>query len=401
MVVRKWIALGLLALMLVATGAAAQGTAWFSAVMDGDIVVYDSAGNGTLYDLPFSYIGQQVWNAAGDKIAVIGSVEGFFELWLIDLAAGNSYQVSGGIEPFPPLFNSTGDLLFVLPPEAPDFSGNTPYTVRLMLITPQQGAQPAQIGSFIWQVGCGGGSPFPADAVYGLEAGFMGNQLALIETPYGYLYSNSCAGIGYGLLNPVTGEDLTIPGSEDMFRAAISPDGTQLYAVYLNTNDAQRAFPILVRVDLSTLTMTQIPTSAQPDQIAVGVDGAVFYSSRVESGDLLEGLTAEERTRVIDSIGLSADYPIPSYTVSIHRVDPVTNAESLVYQGEGFAVGRMAAVDADTLMFSVIANQDAFVTALAQGNPFTGVIPVSVYTAETSGAGAVLVGQDVRQFAAP
>ncbi len=395
------LAVVLLALLALAISAAAQtGIGMlYSAVTEGGIVVYDETGSSTMYALPLTYVVDQVWNPAGDKIAVVGSVDASFQVWVIDLAAGSAYPVASGVEPFAPLFNSAGDLLFVAPPENPDFSGSAPYTVRLMLVTPQADAQPAQIASFAWQVGCGGGSPFPADAVYSTEAGFFGNALALMETPYGYLYSRSCAGVGYGLINPATGEDLPIPNSDDMFRAALSLDGTQLYALYLNPNDANRARPILVHVDLSTLTMTEIPTSGIPDQITVGTDGAVFYSSRVESGDLLAGLTPEERTRVSDAIGLSPDYPIPSYTVSIHRVDPVTQAETLVYTGEGYAVGRMTALDADSILFSVIGNQQAFVTEIAQTGAFTGTIPVAVYTINTDDSGFMLIGEDVRQFA--
>lgn len=391
----------LLALLTLAISAAAQTGVGvrISAVTEGGIIVYDETGNSTMYALPLTYVLDQVWNPAGDKIAVVGSVDANFQVWVIDLAASSAYPIANGVEPFPPLFNSAGDLLFVAPPETLPTSMETPYTVRLMLVTPQADAQPAQIASFAWQVGCGGGSPFPADAAYSTEAGFFGNALALMETPYGYLYSTSCAGVGYGLINPATGEDLPIPNSDNMFRAALSPDGTQLYALYLSPNDANRARPILVRVDLSTLTMTELTTSAIPDQIAVGVDGAVFVSSRVESGDLLAGLTAEERTRITDAIGLSPDYPIPSYTVSIHRIDPVTQAETLVYTGDGYAVGRMTALDADSLLFSVIANQQAFVAEIAQTGAFTGTIPVAVYALNTDGTGLTLIGENVRQFA--
>lgn len=398
------LAVVLLALLALAISTAAQTGIGVrvSAVTEGGIVVYDETGSSTMYALPLTYILDQVWNPAGDKIAVIGSMDADFQVWVIDLAAISAYPIASGVEPFPPLFNSAGDLLFVAPPESLPTSMETPYTVRLMLVTPQADAQPAQIASFAWQVGCGGGSPFPADAAYSTEAGFFGNALALMETPYGYLYSTSCAGVGYGLINPATGEDLPIPNSDNMFRAALSLDGTQLYALYLNPNDANRARPILVRVDLSTLTMTEISTTAMPDQITVGVDGAVFYSSRVESGDLLAGLTVEERARAIEGIGLPADannVTVPSYTVSIYRVDPVTQAEALVYTGEGYAVGRMTALDADSILFSVIGNQQAFVTEIVQTGAFTGTIPVTVYAMNTDGTGLALIGENMKQFA--
>ena len=104
-------------------------------------------------------------------------------------------------------------------------------------------------GSFVQGVGCGGGSPDPADHIYKMEAGYDGNGLTLAWMPQGVVYSTTCNGIGLALAN-TTGQVLWNVGN--LSRAAISPDRTRAVAIQ-GGNGQQTTVALL---DLATGNVT-------------------------------------------------------------------------------------------------------------------------------------------------
>ncbi|MFW5772594.1 MAG: hypothetical protein ACOCZH_04645 [Phototrophicaceae bacterium] len=258
----------------------------------------------------------------------------------------------------PPTFSADGSRVIyaIESPDAITQGGDgiprMPMRVVSQELRPDAPTEP--LGTFDFGVGCGGGSPFPMDAIYNMEAGFGGRALTLVRTEFGILHSLDCAGGGLGLLDLDTGESATL--AADVSRVRLSPDGRQAAAVRGGS---------LVIFNLANRDNRSIGVSVAPDQIAWGDNSTIFYSVRTLVGAPLP-LSSEEAQALAANLGLSADN-IPQYNVAIYRVDLGSGQDSSVYNGPGWAVGRMFASQG-SLYFSVIPNGEGWVEAIASGS---------------------------------
>ncbi|TVR20623.1 MAG: hypothetical protein EA396_10175 [Anaerolineaceae bacterium] len=217
------------------------------------------------------------------------------------------------------------------------------------------------LGEVMVGVGCGGGSPFPMDAVYNKEAGFGGRGLIMADTPHGLLYSMSCTGIGLGVFDTASGESRGL--GDGLSRPQLSPDGGRVLA-------SDELGGGLVILNLADGGQQTVGTSAPVDQIAWNTDGgAIFYSTRTLSAEALP-LSAEEAGAVANALGLPPD-GVPQYQVSVRRLDPASGAESVIFSEPAWAIGRMTGAGG-AVFFSVISNGETWVEALANGtvDPF-------------------------------
>lgn len=216
------------------------------------------------------------------------------------------------------------------------------------------------IGTVMFGVGCGGGSPYPGDAVYNWEAGFMGRSSVFALTPYGLVYSTNCTGSGLALLDLQTGISTEL--GTDLSRASVSPNGERLVAVQDNFEDPV-AGDVLTVVDLATLTLTPLGTFAAPDQVAWGADDVIYYSTRSEGGLAVPGSDSE-----VFATTLGIPEGIPSYNLSVHRVDLTQTTDAEIWVGTGWAVPRLFATPAgDALYFNVIPTGEDWVQAVNNG----------------------------------
>ena len=354
----------LLVMMLALMGsgvASAQGDLPpLAAVTNEQLMLYGFSGGPRVVaqegGAPFTNL---VWSPDGPHLAFLTYGDGGgWRLMLSDSGGSAPVVLSSSASYLPPTFTADGSRVIYALESQPDAIAQgadgiprTPMRIVSQELRPDAPAEP--LGTFEFGVGCGGGSPFPMDAIYNMEAGFGGRGLTLVRTDFGILHSLDCAGGGLGLLNPDTGESVTL--AADVSRVRVSPDGRQAAAVRGGS---------LVIFDLASQGSRSIGVSTAPDQIAWGDNNTIFYSVRTLVGAPLP-LSGEEAQALAANIGLSAN-DIPQYNVTIYRVDAGSGQDTPVYDGPGWAVGRMFA-SRGSLYFSVIPNGEGWVEAIASG----------------------------------
>ncbi len=375
----------------------------FAGISDGTLTLYGVGANPIPVNNPANTgITSLVWSPDGSKLAYL----------LTDENYQTQLMVTGGSEPvrldagmieggFPVTFTDDGLILYVgsRALNGPDMSD---YHADVKRIAPEASAKPETLGNFAMHIGCGGGSPLPGDWRYWEETGFGGNFLTLEMTDFGLLHSTRCEGVGLALLDLQTGEDKLIAPElaensewmEGYSRAALSPDGTQVAALYIRY-DEPMPIRTLAIIDLATLSITNIETADNPDQITWGSDGTIFYSVISFKVNVVDALTDAEKEKLSETNTLD----IPGNEVFIHRINPANSEAQVIYDGYGYAIGRMAVTaNGESLIFSQVANQDAWIKAIADGTldvvlDSTGeaqraLVPVSLYqiTLESGGA---------------
>lgn len=354
----------------------------FAAVAGGQLSIYTADGTATVNNPTNRGVSNLVWSPDGSKLAYILADENFqARVMVADAAGGDPAMLETGplAAGFPLAFTPDGDLLFAAHADViPQANQGVLTTVNR--IKPEAGAVPQVIGSFPFGVGCGGGSSIPADWQYWGETGFGGNYLTLAWTDYGLLYSTTCAGSGLALLDLTTGESRQVAGETlsaqgpsvvGIGRAALAPDGRLVAAVRTRYSEPNLIRSLAV-VDLATGTVTDVSTAFEPDQVAWGPDGSVFYSARQRAGDLTGSLTPDERATVATALGYvqpSDMESLPAYQAAVYRMNLATGEETPVYQAPAYAVGRMAlAADGRHLYVSLVANLDGWIRGLLDGS---------------------------------
>jgi hypothetical protein len=303
------------------------------------------------------------WNNDGTKVVYIAYnyVEQFVStLNVYDIQSNTSFVLANNPEAgFNVNITSNDEALFALI-SAP---GSDPTTYELSFFTSAltEGTPLNQVGVVKYGVGCGGGSPFPADSVYSSETkGFAGFTLLLEQTPSGIVYSNNCGGIGADLLNP----DGTVTSlNSAISRVKISPDRTRIAGISYIDGVKQQAVTV---VDIATGESTDYALDVDVDQLTWIADSSIAYSSITQNGQLVEGddLTAANIAMGFDpSFGLME---FPKFAVTVSRLSLTDGASTPLYSGDGYAVGRMQTVG-DLLYVSVVSNMEDYVAGLLDG----------------------------------
>jgi dipeptidyl aminopeptidase/acylaminoacyl peptidase len=303
----------------------------FAAVQDGQPTVFGLGETPLVIDpTPNTAISSLIWSPDGNLLAYILIDEQFQRhVYVANVTTGAAPVMlnTGALVSGTPInFTNDGQLLYVGQNEpAPD--AIPPYLAELKRIAPSADAQPETLGTFEFGIGCGVAS-IPGYWKYLEEAGYGGSVFALEMTDYGLLHSFDCTGSGIALLNLESGKDVQIgpdPTSPDrpLGHAVLSPDGKTVAALesYL-VEGGHRPAHSLALVELSTLAITDVATTAQPDQVAWSKDGAtLFYSAH----------------------GQPYNVQSQTYTIYIHQLNLTTGEDTLLYSAEAFAIGRMAA----------------------------------------------------------
>lgn len=326
-----------------------------AAVTDGHVTVYGGAGS-RLVDGVYPAYYSLVWNADGSRLAYTAFDGVQTRLLLTDRTASPPVTLAEGVSYLPVTFTLDGsEVVYTVedPAQTGQTIGGLPAAGMTVMITGLDGASaPRMIGTILIGVGCGGGSPFPMDAVYNTEAGFGGSALTFAVTPHGILYSTSCSGIGLGVFNPDTGESRVL--GDDLSRARVSPEGDRALVV--------RGGGVAV-LEIASGQVTALAASNAPDQIAWGEAGAAYYSTRTLAPEPVP-FSPEEASAFSAYLGAEAA-TLPQYTVSLYRVN-AGGGDTLVYTGPGWAVGRLFSVQGD-VYFSLVPNGEAWVEAITAG----------------------------------
>lgn len=328
-------------------------------------------------------------------------------LWVISDGVPVMIQTGRLEAGFPVTSDPDGNVIYVESPVLDATQPITDYRVSVNRIAPQAGAQPEPLGEFSFMVGCGGGSPLPADWLYWQESGFGGSPVIFQWTNYGIMHSLVCSGSGLGLFDPATGQDrIVIPDGSNavpqvfVTRFVLSPDQMRVAGIN-QAYDNNTMTTSLVVVDLQSGTMTELAPAQEPHQVVWLDNNTLAYSSRTAVGDILGALTAEQQ-QTFDTATGGFGTELSVWQVSITLFDPASGTEQPVFSGDAYEVGRMELNDDGILWFSLVPNMGAWVNAIANGtldpvnDDSTSVLPVSVYHLH---AGEVsLVGDNLRQF---
>lgn len=362
---------------------AQNGVPPLAATTDGQLTLYSL--NGGAQPITSGWIVNPVWSGNGQSLAFTVR-NGGATLMLTDRNGSAPITLAPNIALFPATFSAdSSQAIYAVEGAAEEIatsaSGIPELPVRVFQQDLNAGATPTQIGEVRFGVGCGGGSPFPMDAEYNVEAGFGGRALTFVRTDYGILYSTTCAGIGLGLLDESSGQSVLLSG--DASRATVSPDGTRVAAVRGTT---------LVVFDLTSGGQQSVATQAAPDQIAWANGSTLYYSTRQLMDSPLP-LSNEEAQALSARYGLPAD-GVPQYTVTIAQV-ALSGGESQVYRGPGWAVGRMF-VSGGSLYFSLVPNGEAWVEALVNGQSEQQAAAVTLFRLNGDGS-ASEVGRRIGQ----
>lgn len=285
-----------------------------------------------------------------------------YELYLTDVAGSEPALLAADLYyPMPVTFSPAGtQVYFARPGGDATMPTEEGVTVNVFAQDLVAGSSASLVGTFMFGVGCGGGSPYPGDAVYSWEAGYMGRGLAFDMTPYGLVYSTNCSGSGTALLDLQTGISTELGAG--LSRVSASPDGERLVAVQDNA-DGSPVGGVVTVIDLATLTLTPLGTVAAPDQVAWGGPDIIYYSTRMEGGLVVPG----SDTDVFETTYGIPD-GVPSFDVSVHRVDLAQTTDAEIWSGTGWAVPRLfASPDGASLFFSLIPSGEGWVDAVNTG----------------------------------
>ena len=310
-------------------------------------LAYES-GTGIYTDLTTAdNISYTTWNADGTKLAFIKATHvpqnsDMREIGYIEFHADGT--------PTPPILLQShlpaigyniawmrdGRLMFIA--DHPKANPETGIIDKRDLWAVTVGENPELIGTFTPIGECGGGSGLPADWVYWQEIGGFGVTMLLVDTPYGILYSYSCSGSELALMNPTTGESR--PFVSDLRSAVVSPDREYVAGVaYIYADNPLP--PRLMIYTISTGEVREIPLTFDPTLVAWNMDGsALYYSTRSIFRNAIDTLNADQKTLFYQLIGYEMS-DVPEYKVAIHQVHLDDGQTTLVYQGDGYIIGRI------------------------------------------------------------
>ncbi len=393
-----------------------------AAVQNNAPVVVDASGSvQPLAAPPGRSIFSLSWSPDGQLLAAVVNDESYTpQLYVTGPNLEHPIELNAGpLEAgFGATFTPEGNILYAAQGVFPaDYS--TPPTVELRQIAPLADAQPVTLGQFAYVVGCGGGSPIPADWQLWRESGFGGSYLSLQWTPPGIVHSTSCSGGSASILDLFTGEDRPLGPTFDqqdmtsngpIGRLVVSPDGVQAAGVRSTYTDTG-VTTSLVLIDLATGTVTDVATTGQPDQLAWGADGTIYYSTRTPSRDVAAPYDGKDRATLATALGYMTPEDMTqlnAYEAGIHQIDPNTGTETVLNKLDAYAVGRMRQAADGSLVFSIIPNLDAWAQAIVSGqldpaadtngDQSRALVPITVYQLPAGSSEAQVIGADLAMF---
>lgn len=274
---------------------------------------------------------------------------------------------------YPLFFTPDGRLLTVVNGD-PSTSAADHMQLYVVLVSPDVADQGTVFANFSSTVGCGGGSPYPTDRVYTLEAGFGGRPQFLALSGTLLLYTPGCGGGGLEMLNLDTGErtllDDVLDAASFITNPALSPDGRWLAAVR-NRVDGNMLKRTLILIELATGRATDLSGGENVEVVTWSVEGdALYYSTRAATrtlNDLVRAAVNERPNQYLSEM-LAARQDIPEYEVTVNRLKLATGETSELYRNaDAWAVGRITELSDGAVAFSVIGGLRDWLNAIASG----------------------------------
>ncbi len=274
------------------------------------------------------------------------------ELRTMDTAAGLSpRRVAQKVDArFPPAWSAdSARIAYVSTSGTEEGAGDALLAIDAV---PALGGDAERLATFAFSDDCAASSADPADDVAAAEAGPGDGVAVLIWLPDGrFVVSTRCAG-GLTLLAPVTGEAL--PLDADLLGAAVAPDGTRL---------AARSGDGITVLDLASGERSDLPADGVVRALAWTADGAalLYATETLADSAILDDPADQARAETV-----LGRWPVEAgvYDLALVRVDVASEAQTVIWRGQGRAVGRIApAPDGSGVLFSVVPSGLALVEA--------------------------------------
>lgn len=236
------------------------------------------------------------------------------------------------------------------------------YVAQIYSAAPKADAQPQLVvDKLSLKLGCGIGAELPMENRLWHEVGIGNTRPLWALTPYGLVYPANCER-GESLYRPSTGENFSL-AKGDLIRAVLSPDQSRLAGIAYDVDSQANK---IVVVDLLTAAETSLMTTEPPQVIAWGKDGSLYYAAVSQSRSLLDGPAPAKASQVLALLNTAS---ISEFTrannIRLYR-RTADGRETLLHEQDAYAVGALVAKD-DMLIYSTIANGDAWVQAMADG----------------------------------
>ncbi len=299
------------------------------------------------------------FSADGQYLAYIDPSESSGADWLevvgLDLPRTT---VSRNVAPgFTPSWSPTNATLAFLE------TGTTAQTLDIYAASLANLANPQLLGTIPFNDDClEPSTPYITKRLYWQETGVNGNKFMFQWMPDNrFLYTTSCDGIGLALWNPA--DNVVQELGTDLRRAAITEDFTRLAAI----DSSQSVFLI----DLTNGTRSPLLLDYPADQLAWSNSGRKLYYSHIfqDSPYMVSDPTVQERAT--ETLGV---FPYESYlnTVSVLEYDFGTGENRAIWQGQGYAIGRiLAAPNNAGLLLTLIPSDRNYVMNFVQNTDST------------------------------
>ncbi len=248
-------------------------------------------------------------------------------------------RVAEGVDPrFPPAWNlDSSQVAYVVDSGERDADGAALLAIHTVPVT---GGDAQQMATFSFGGDCPAASADPADAAYDLEAV---QTLVLAWLPEDrFLVSTRCDG-GLGVLLVADGSLVELGG--DLAGGALSPDHLQFMA---------RADQGLALLDFVQWQRANLSLGAGAERLAWGPDGQTLYFA---TAALTDSVTLDDPGDAARGEGFFGMWPVTLgvYDLALVRLDLTSDNESVIWQGQGRGIGRIApAPDGSGLLFSVV-----------------------------------------------
>ncbi|MEB2287923.1 MAG: hypothetical protein OZ934_07425 [Anaerolineae bacterium] len=221
---------------------------------------------------------------------------------------------------------------------------------------PALGGDAERLATFAFSDDCALPSADPADEVTATEAGPGDGAAVLAWLPDGrFVVSTRCAG-GLTLLAPATGE--AQPLDADLRGAVMAPDGARL---------AARTDVGIAVLDLASGERDDLPADSAVRALAWTADGtAILYATET----LVDRVALDDPAERAEAEAAFGRWPVEVgvYDLALVRLDVASGAQTLIWRGQGRAVGRIApAPDGSGVLFSVVPSGLALVEAFRAG----------------------------------
>lgn len=278
----------------------------------------------------------------------------------LEIAAGvaRSRIIATGIAPRFPLSWSTQTsmLAYLVTPQVVDADAPTiTYEIYTVIGT---GENRERKGAITINQNCSlPENPYQTERLYWQETGDNGNALTFVWLPDGrFLYSMNCDGSGLAIWNPATNAVQVL--GEGLRRAAITTDRMRVAA--LDENGA------LIIVNLTSGEITPITLEDTLDQLAWSADGTMLYYSVLMPTEVVMLDDPANEARAQSILG-RFPYTSVMNIISLMGYDFATETSRLMWQGQGYAIGRMFGVSGNGgVVFSLVPSDRSYLEAFLQ-----------------------------------